>query len=105
MHRRRIVCSGALLLTVAAVSCDQSAASRERTATRREREEASTRASETVRRAATPQLPNRIIYDPPTSLSDSNARRTGAMIMGVDTLPQPTEPAVHSGAPPEKPHG
>jgi hypothetical protein len=105
MHRRLIVCSGALVLMVAAASCAQSAESRDRTAARREREEASTRASETVRRAATPQAPDRLIYDKPTSLSDSNARRTGAMIMGVDTLPQPTEPAVHSGAPPEKPPG
>jgi hypothetical protein len=105
MHRRLVVCSGALVLLVAVSACAQSAESRERTAARRAREEASTRASETVRRASTPQLPDRLIYDKPTSLSDSNARRTGATIVGVDTLPQPTEPAVHSGSPPVKPRG
>jgi Flp pilus assembly protein TadB len=105
MHRRLVVCSGALALMVAAAACTQSAESRERTAARRARDEASTRESETVRRASTPHVPNRLIYDAPTSLSDSNARRTGATIVGVEKELQPTEPSVHSGPPPVKPRG
>jgi 8-oxo-dGTP pyrophosphatase MutT (NUDIX family) len=97
--------AGALALMVAAAACSQSVESRERTAARRAREEAGTRASETVRRAETPQTPTRLIYAKPTSLSDSNARRMGATIVGVDTVPQPTEPSVHSGPPPVKPRG
>jgi Flp pilus assembly protein TadB len=105
MHRRLVVCSGAVVLMVAAAACAQSADSRARSAARRERNEASIRASETVQRAATPQVPNRILYDAPTSLSDSNARRTGAAIVGLDKQPQPMEPAVHSASPSEKPRG
>jgi hypothetical protein len=105
MHRRLVACTGALALTIAAAACAQSADSRERNAAQRARDEASTRASETVRRASTPQVPNRLLYDAPTSLSDSNARRTRATIVGLDKLPQPTEPATQSGPPPVKPRG
>jgi hypothetical protein len=103
MRRELIACPGALALMVVAAACAQSEVSRERTAARRARDEASIRASETVRRAATPQSPNRLIYDKPTGLSDTNARRTGATIVGLDTEPQPTEPSVHSGPPPVRP--
>lgn len=103
MRPRLVVCAGALALTVVAAACAQSAESRARTAARRARDESSTRASETVLRAAAPLAPNRLVYDKPTSLSDSNARLTKATIVGVDTLPQPTEPATHSGPPPVKP--
>ena len=94
--------SGAALVLVAA-SCAQSANDRARKAELRAREEASVRASETVQHAAAPQDPHRLLYHAPDDLSIASARRTGAMIVGIDTLPQPTEPSVHSGAPPEKP--
>ncbi|MDB4911473.1 MAG: hypothetical protein JWO39_2296 [Gemmatimonadetes bacterium] len=105
MRRKLVAYAGAVALTIALAGCAQSAESRQRTAVRRERDEASTRASETVQRLATPQAPNRLIYDKPTSLSDSNARLTKATIVGVDKLPQPTEPATQSGPPPVKPRG
>jgi hypothetical protein len=95
--------ASAFAFLIAAAACAQSADSRERTAAQRARDQASTRASEIVQRAATPRVPNRLLYDAPTSLSDSNARRTGATIVGVNKLPQPTEPSTHSGPPPVRP--
>jgi ABC-type Fe3+-hydroxamate transport system substrate-binding protein len=90
-------------LMVAAAGCTQSAGERARKTAAREREEASTRESEMVRRVSTPQDPHRILYEAPDGLSDSNAIRTNATIVGVNKVPQPTEPAVQSGPPPVKP--
>lgn len=93
----------AFVLAVRASSCRESASDRARKAAARSREEASARESETVRRAATPQDPHRILYHAPTDLSDTNARLTNAPIVGIEKVPQPTEPAAHSGPPPVKP--
>ncbi len=95
------------LMTMASLatlaSCEQSADDRSRRAGIRVKEEASTRESETVQRLTTPQDPHRILYHAPNDLSDSNAIRTNATLVGENRVPQPTEPSVHSGAPPEKP--
>ena len=94
--------SFALALIAVAASCAQSAEDRAQRAALRVKEQATTRESEEVRRLATPQIPQRILYHAPTDLSDSNAVKMNATIVGENRVPQPTEPAVHSGAPPEK---
>jgi hypothetical protein len=93
----------ALVLVLPTTSCSESANDRARRADSRARTQASTRESETVRRVTTPQDPHRILYHAPDDLSDSNARLTNAPIVGIAKVPQPTEPAVHSGSPPVKP--
>jgi hypothetical protein len=103
MRRRLALSSSAFALVVVASACSQSASDRARKAALRARDEASARESETVQRLATPQDPHRILYHAPTDLSYANAQRTGAAIVGIDKVPQPTEPPVHSGAPPVKP--
>jgi hypothetical protein len=84
-------------------SCRESANDRARKAASRAREQASTRESETVRRVTTSQDPHRIVYHAPDDLSDTNARLTNAAIVGIEKVPEPTEPSVHSGPPPVKP--
>ena len=93
----------ALLLVLPTISCSESANDRARRAAARARAEASTRESETVRRVTTPQDPHRILYHAPDDLSDSSARLTNAPIVGIEKVPQPTEPTAHSGPPPVKP--
>jgi hypothetical protein len=93
----------ALVLVLPTISCSESASDRARKAAARVHTEASTRESETVRRVTTPQDPHRILYHAPDDLSDSSARLTNAAIVGLEKVPQPTEPAVHSGPPPVKP--
>jgi hypothetical protein len=92
-----------LVLMLSVTSCRESANDRARKAASRAREQASIRESETVHRVTTPQDPHRILYHAPTDLSDTNARLTNAPIVGIEKVPEPTEPAVHSGAPPVKP--
>jgi hypothetical protein len=86
-----------------ASACSQSADDRAQRAERRVRSLASTRESETVKRVTAPDDPHRLVYHAPDDLSDSSARRTNATIVGLTKVPQPTEPAVHSGPPPVKP--
>ena len=93
----------ALVLALPVASCRESANDRAREAAARARAAASTRESETVQRAMSPQDPHRIVYHAPTDLSDTNARLTNAPIVGIEKVPEPTEPAVHSGPPPVKP--
>lgn len=100
---RRVPWACACVLLFAAAACVQSEGDRERKAALRVREQASTRASETVERVSTPQDPHRILYHPPTDLSDTNARLTNAAIVGIAKAPQPTEPTVQSAPPPVKP--
>ena len=88
---------------LATAACVQSEHDRERSAALRVREQAITRESETFARVTTPQDPHRVLYHPPTDLSDTNARLTNAAIVGIAKVPQPTEPSVHSGPPPVKP--
>jgi hypothetical protein len=92
-----------LLLAVSVSSCRESANDRARKATLRARAEASTRESEVVRRVTTPEDPHRLVYHAPTDLSATSARLTNAPIVGIEKVPQPTEPSVHSGPPPAKP--
>ena len=94
-----------VLLLLAVFSCRESANDRARKANLRARAEASTRESEVVRRVTAPQDPHRLVYHAPTDLSDTSARLTNAPIVGIEKMPQPTEPAVHSGPAPEKPRG
>ena len=100
--RRMRVKSLSVLLLLAVVSCRESATDRARKATLRARAEASTRESEVVQRVTSPQDPHRLVYHAPDDLSDTSARLTNAPIVGIERMPQPTEPAVHSGSPPEK---
>jgi hypothetical protein len=100
--RRMRVKSLSVLLLLAVVSCRESATDRARKATLRARAEASTRESEVVQRVTSPQDPHRLVYHAPDDLSDTSARLTNAPIVGIEKMPQPTEPAVHSGPPPEK---
>ena len=100
--RRMRVKSLSVLLLLAVVSCRESATDRARKATLRARAEASTRESEIVQRVTSPQDPHRLVYHAPDDLSDTSARLTNAPIVGIEKMPQPTEPAVHSGPPPEK---
>jgi len=100
---RRSTAACACALMLAAAACVQSERDRERKAALRVREQATTRQSETVERVRTPQDPHRILYHAPTDLSDTNARATNAAIVGIEKVPQPTEPSVHSGQPPVKP--
>jgi len=97
------VWSCALALVLAAASCMESANDRARRAAARARDQASIRESEEVRRVTTPQDPHRILYHAPTDLSDTNARLTNAAIVGIDKVPEPTEPSAHSAPPPVKP--
>jgi hypothetical protein len=89
----------ALVLVLPAASCRESANARARKAATRAREQASTRESEAVQRATTPQDPHRILYHAPDDLSDTSARLTNAPIVGIEKVPRPTEPAAHSGSP------
>src|SRR3569623_1463500 len=101
--RRARVTLPSILLLLEVFSCKESANDRARKAALRARAEASTRESEVVQRVTTPQDPHRIVYHAPDDLSDTSARLTNAPIVGIEKKPQPTEPSVHSGPPPETP--
>jgi hypothetical protein len=100
---RRLATPWLALAILEMASCAQSADDRARKAGLRAREQSSTRESETVRRAMSPHDPHRLLYHAPDDLSDSSARETRAAIVGIEKVPQPTKPAVHSGSPPLKP--
>jgi hypothetical protein len=89
--RTLVTWPGAFLLLLAALSCTESANDRARKAELRARAEASTRESEVVQRAISPQDPHRILYHAPTDLSDTSARLTDARIVGIEKVPQPAE--------------
>jgi hypothetical protein len=93
----------ALVLLLAASSCSESADDRARHAALRVRTQASTRESETVQRATTPQDAHRILYHAPTDLSDTSARLTNAPIAGIEKTSQPMKPTGHSDSPPARP--
>ena len=103
--RKPAVWFRALALMLVASSCVQSADDRARAASLRARDEASTRESEVVKRVSTPPDPHRILYHATTDLSDSNARRTGATIVGLEQVPPRAEPLTHlDSAPVKQPH-
>ncbi|MEO7039259.1 MAG: hypothetical protein ABI186_04420 [Candidatus Elarobacter sp.] len=84
--RRKLVGLTALLLLAAASGCVQSAEKRAERASAREREAAAVRESPTVRRVMIPRDSGRILYDAPTELSDTAARRAAAKSR-TDSIP------------------
>ncbi len=84
--RRELAMLAALAALGGAEGCVQSANNRAERASERAREEAPVRASPTVQRVMIPPDSGRLLYDAPTDLSDSAARRAAARLAKVEPI-------------------